>query len=130
MVVHNPSKFDRSVQFRLLAPFKNSNLMTTKEFMYWLQGYFELSEQSSLTDKFFSTVVSHINLAKYADPNPDKALKLALATIESAILSRNVDAVKLCLNNVFIHVIDKSYAVDEKIANHIHGSGDSLFMRC
>jgi hypothetical protein len=48
--------------------------MTYVEFCYWLQGFFELANPSSLTDEQVKTINNHLNMAmayeKSRDYNP------------------------------------------------------------
>ena len=94
--------------------------MTVREFMYWLQGYFEITDSEIPPKDFEKKVKAHIELAKLCDRNPNPVLKANLSLIEVFLESRNYSALKQVLNNSFVHAIDGDYKVDQAVANQIH----------
>ena len=44
--------------------------MKSTEFAYWLQGFFELSESNTLTEKQVETIKNHLNLVFYHEIDP------------------------------------------------------------
>lgn len=53
--------------------------MTSRDFVYWLQGYFEISKPSKLTKKELSVIQNHLNLVfkHEIDPSITTDLKIA-----------------------------------------------------
>jgi hypothetical protein len=94
--------------------------MTVREFMYWLQGYFEITDSEIYPKDFEKKVQSHIELTKLCDPNPNPVLKSNLALIALFLQDRNYPALKKVLFNTFHHAIDGTYNVDQSLANQIH----------
>ena len=45
--------------------------MESKSFIYWLQGYFEISESDSLTDKQINIIQKHLDMVFKYDENPE-----------------------------------------------------------
>ncbi len=100
--------------------------MTTQEFLYWLQGYFELSGNAPIPENFNKIVSAHIKLAKYADPNPAAPLAMALNLIETLVENCNYSAIRDVLHNTFYHAIDNSYDVDLDKALEIHSMSEGI----
>ena len=94
--------------------------MKVREFMYWLQGYFEITDSEIPPKDFEKKVKAHIELAKLCDKNPNPVLKSNLALIETFLESRNYPGLKQVLNNSFVHAIDGDYNVDQAVANQVH----------
>jgi hypothetical protein len=44
--------------------------MKSTEFAYWLQGFFELSESNTLSEKQVETIKNHLNLVFYHEIDP------------------------------------------------------------
>lgn len=44
--------------------------MSSREFAYWLQGFFELSDSETLTDKQVGTIKRHLHLVFYHEIDP------------------------------------------------------------
>ena len=44
--------------------------MTARDFAYWLQGFFELNESISITEKQTETIKNHLNLVFYHEIDP------------------------------------------------------------
>ena len=93
-------------------------IFTNPEFCYWLQGYFEISEQLQLDarkiariqaklqgmnqefgpfTKWLSMVLNHIN---FNDDDPE-------------LIARFTPVIQKQLNLIFLHVIDPSYNSDK-----------------
>lgn len=100
--------------------------MTIREFMYWLQGYFEITDSEIPPKDFEKKVKAHIELAKLCDKAPNPVLKANLSLIEAFLESRNYSALKQVLNNSFVHAIDGDYKVDQTVANEIHAGAKPL----
>ena len=100
--------------------------MTIREFMYWLQGYFEITDSEIYPKDFEKKVKAHIELAKLCDKAPNPVLKANLDLIEVFLVSRNYPAIKQVLSNSFVHAIDGDYKVDQTAANEIHTGAKPL----
>ena len=99
--------------------------MTIREFMYWLQGYFEITDSEIYPKDFEKKVKAHIELAKLCDKAPNPVLKANLDLIEVFLVNRNYPAIKQVLSNSFVHAIDGDYKVDQAVANQVH-SGNPI----
>lgn len=81
--------------------------MTSREFCYWLQGFFEIAEAG-------------------ANSVPLSSRKLELNEAQADTIRRHLDL-------VFFHEIDQSYTNDVKkqtAMNNIHGLSDGGLVRC
>lgn len=94
--------------------------MKNREFMYWLQGYFELTDAEALPKDFEKKVKAHIELTRLCDKNPNPVLKANIALIETFLDDKNYTALKQTLSNSFVHAIDGDYNVDQALANEVH----------
>lgn len=45
--------------------------MKSRDFVYWLQGFFEVSEAKALTDAQVTTIKSHLNLVFKHEIDPE-----------------------------------------------------------
>lgn len=48
--------------------------MTTRDFVYWLQGYFEISDTKTMTEREIGVVKNHLNLVFKHDIDPSFGL--------------------------------------------------------
>lgn len=88
--------------------------MTNQEFCYWLQGYFEISQQITLTKKKVALISSKLRII-------DEPLGLytgwlfeVLSFFEAQqyhqpLMDYFLTEIKKRLNLIFLHVIDESY---------------------
>ena len=44
--------------------------MTSRDFVYWLQGFFEISETNVITEHQAEVIKKHLNLVFYHEINP------------------------------------------------------------
>jgi hypothetical protein len=111
--------------------------MTPINFVYWLQGYFELRESTGavLPVRFFATVQAHIDMCKATPGRFNPELVGFLGWMESAIeFNASAEAIQRKLHGLFEHVIDPM-TVDVEVAENqssAHGSGmfGAPGMRC
>ncbi len=62
--------------------------MTSRDFVYWLQGFLELSEQTDLTEKQLDLVKRHLNMVFCHEIDPsmgDRQRQQALSRIHAGI---------------------------------------------
>ena len=59
--------------------------MTSKDFAYWMQGFFELSETNEITPKQVEIIKNHLKLVFYYEIDPsyevDEKTKVAMQDI-------------------------------------------------
>ena len=126
--------------------------MTRQNFLYWLQGYFELCEAAGhhvlrLDQKTFQCVTNHAHLVYAAEgleygaalprPGADTLVfdwLVAFSPNDGGLNERSTAVLRRLLNAAFKHVIDPAAGgpdMQEKL-NAIHGSGghDGEVMRC
>jgi hypothetical protein len=46
--------------------------MTSRDFVYWLQGFFELSDVKTLDEKQVTAIKNHLNLVFYHEIDPSE----------------------------------------------------------
>ncbi len=67
--------------------------MTSKEFAYWLQGFFELTDAKAITEHQVSLIKKHLNLVFYHEIDPsytnDKNKQQEMNAIHSGIFKPN-----------------------------------------
>ena len=106
--------------------------MTTREFCYWLQGFFELIGEQipTLSERRAQCIKNHLDLALKVDtadsPTRDYCVEMkAFLTWAGA----NPPTAMMCrkLNDLFSHAIDPSYPGDQQELNALHGE---TAMRC
>lgn len=57
--------------------------MTTEQFTYWLQGYFEISNNNTLSEEQVQVIKDHLNLVfKKVTPDRNKSLPEENSTLE------------------------------------------------
>lgn len=88
--------------------------MTNQEFCYWLQGYFEIAKQATLTKSQICSIADM--LRKVDSPLEDFTKWLfdvidlcALEKYRQKLLDYFLPLIMNQLNSVFFHVIDHSY---------------------
>ncbi len=126
--------------------------MKTPEFLYWLQGWFEIEEPTIISTKQVLIIKKHIDLTlKYSELNKETKLKDNLMPVIHAIKGilemdkideASTSYVAYLLNNAFKHEIDPSYGDKDiqDVLNNIHknnhysefvtGKGDNEVLRC
>lgn len=125
--------------------------MKADQFLYWLQGWFEIDEQQvplTISQRKVLIIKKHIELClKYEEINKSKSnekLVLPIIAIKGIIESNHKGLsheatlfIKQTLNQVFKHEIDLSYDNEiglsnenmQHIFNNIHGNNDEM-IRC
>src|SRR5689334_8900690 len=88
--------------------------MTNKEFCYWLQGYFEISQEVVLTEnKLISIANSLKNISEpfniFREWLADVVSFLSSEKYRPALLALFLPTIRDQLNSIFHHVIDNSY---------------------
>lgn len=106
------------------------------EFIYWLQGYFELSKDDQLTKDQINIVRAHIALSEKVTKKKS-AFQNWLEGVFDSRGSENADlhpdafsAVKKRLVQFFKHEIDPSYGGNQNQLNQLHGGSSSQTYRC
>lgn len=64
--------------------------MTTRDFAYWLQGFFEISKATSLDDQQVQMVKNHLNLVFLHDIDPSEKLTPQQEKKANQIHSENI----------------------------------------
>jgi hypothetical protein len=124
-------------------------IMYAREFLYWLQGFKEISDANSGTDKDQKMVLSkqqekviqdHLSLVAQCEPekdfekNPCYGFCAWLMVTLCQKGDRDWDQIFTRLNNVFEHVVDPSYEGDQKVLGAIHAPShqdfSSQLIRC
>lgn len=109
--------------------------MNSKEFAYWLQGWFENNEAAGLTvtdltprqfELVALCITKHLKLALEVDKTPSRFvvwLEGYLESSEGEWQSRHFIRIKDRLAEEFVHVIDPSYPGDQIVLQSIHDTG-------
>ena len=100
--------------------------MTSVEFCYWLQGFFELDQPRVLTVQHVECIKRHVSLTEEVkhDDSPRQVkefrawLKTSLEWMDPSD-PHHVQKVQSKLDQCFAHVIDKLYGEDGKL-NAVH----------
>jgi hypothetical protein len=104
--------------------------MKAVEFCYWLQGYFELSEEGeprALTSKQIACVKAHLALVAKVDPAHDNMFVEWLGGyLDMPPDMSRFAKIKRMLASQFQHVVDPSYGGDKEVLQSIH-DGSSVF---
>ena len=112
--------------------------MESVNFVFWLQGFFEISEAEELTPKQVEMIRRHMELVYAYEKNPkflfidylNRILKIASIgeATELEIDKAQVAEIKQKLNYVFEHVVDPSYgnAQTQNALNQIHNPNSHL----
>lgn len=102
--------------------------MESKSFIYWLQGYFEISESDSLTDKQINIIQKHLDMVFKYDENPEFTFVHWFRGyfIDRTITSNEIAIIRKELNSVFQHEIDPTFgdAEMQKELDDIHNRFD------
>lgn len=68
--------------------------MTSRDFAYWLQGYFELAPSGPITTEQVEVIKKHLNLVFYHEIDPsyasDKQKQQEMNKIHNAVTSEKV----------------------------------------
>jgi hypothetical protein len=107
--------------------------MRSIEFAYWLQGYFEISEDvTEINERRLSIIKAHLSLVFEYDKEPSKFIHWLKGFLDGAnhnsLTPELTDKVKKELHSIFKHVIDPSYTNDPKKQNEmnaIHNSSNN-----
>lgn len=91
--------------------------MTNQRFCYWLQGYFEISQQVNLTKEkidLISQKMSEISepLGDFTQWLKDLFDYLEAQNFKAALLDYFLPDIRDQLNLIFYHVIDNSYQAE------------------
>ena len=91
--------------------------MTPRDFVYWLQGYFELSNVPVIGDAQVECIQKHIALVRTTEPQD-----VIVGTIENLLrVTRDVAIIQTVVGAYFQHVIDPQHP-DQDAANAAHFS--------
>lgn len=114
--------------------------MKANEFCYWLQGFFEIgaaqgAPSESLKAPAVECIRAHLELVKAADPGHSNVFVAWLSErLRNQPHHFDVADVTRFLAAQFKHVIDQSYAGDQKKMNQIHGASgvapENVLYRC
>ncbi len=105
--------------------------MTSTEFAYWANGYFEISEDvTEINERRLSIIKAHLDLVFKYDKQPSKFIHWLKGFLDgvntNSLTPELTDKVKKELYSIFKHEIDPSYTNDPKIQNEmnvIHNNG-------
>jgi hypothetical protein len=94
------------------------NTLTNSEFCYWLQGYFEISEQSYLDKTKIISIDKKIRCITHEFGPFTKWLSMVMNNIiyhnfDAELIARFTPIIQKQLNLIFLHVIDPSYNSDK-----------------
>lgn len=101
--------------------------MKHREFIYWLQGYFELSGAQLFTSKQINIVRAHIAVSEKVmkKKSPFQSWLEGVfdcrGSEESDLHPEAVSAIKKKLSRMFKKDIDPSYPGDQDALNQLHG---------
>jgi len=106
--------------------------MQSQQFCYWLQGSFELYDNTSFDEKQTKIIKEHLNLVFTYDKQPNgfcNFLKGYLALSNPKNIDTEATAViRTQLSETFKNEIDPTYPVDEqKQLNEIHNGDKPRF---
>lgn len=86
--------------------------MKSIEFMYWLQGYFEVCECTQITEKQYQVIKNHLNMVKIVEGKEMwpfchwlEGVMDVITTPEPSIEQTNI--IKNKLNGIFDHVVER-----------------------
>jgi hypothetical protein len=92
--------------------------MKSTEFCYWLQGWFELEEPTSINSERTQLIKNHLNMvfAHEKPPAPFCSFLKGYLTITNPemIDEKETAIIKQYLNNVFEHVVGEKQGVTKK----------------
>jgi hypothetical protein len=95
--------------------------MTSRDFVYWLQGFFEVSETNTLTERQVALIQAHLDMVLKYEKEP----KFVFVSwfkgyfFERTITPREVNIIRTELNSVFEHVIDPTFG-DKKMQDDLN----------
>lgn len=110
--------------------------MKSIEFMYWLQGYFEVCEVETLTKDQLVKVKNHLKMAEITDKENVLPfctwLKGFLDSVETEVPTANQTIkIKNKLNNLFEHVIEEKPApIQRSSGMQLNPSERSVLVKC
>lgn len=106
--------------------------MTNREFLYWLQGAFEITPNLQLTEEQVTIIVNHLFLTLAVEPYSD--VTPAIEKIGDIVILSDVEEMgeklQKVLQGVFEHVIDNSYLGNQSHLNKLHNPARKNVMRC
>lgn len=110
--------------------------MNSKNFCFWLQGYFEITGSGpgeTLEPEQVQTIERHLNLVFAVEPNTEnpfcKWLREALVLVSKGTIGEHgVAIIRERLNLCFKHVIDPKMGdqAQQDLLNNIHHSGPTV----
>lgn len=109
--------------------------MTTREFAYWLQGFFELGESHKMTDRQLEVVSDHLALVFTLGVPPHSAAstesELFAYWLRDQLVSGNhtylVLGMVTKLKDIFVHEIDPSYTNDPELQAKMNATHDGTY---
>ncbi len=92
--------------------------MTNQKFCYWLQGYFEIGINVTITSKVVQQIRTQLDLIDEPLGQFTSWLQKVCDYIETkkysdAICDHFTPIIKQSLNSIFFHVIDNTYTTDK-----------------
>ena len=67
--------------------------MTSRDFVYWLQGFFELSDATELTANKTAAIKNHLSLVFVHELDPQEAKEVVEAASEDGLTLENLQKV-------------------------------------
>jgi hypothetical protein len=113
--------------------------MKSIEFMYWLQGYFEVSDSESLTKEQVQKVRNHLKMAEITEGREQLPFCHWLNGVLDMIPSNEMtkeqcSVIKNKLNFVFDHVVDRKINEQNNIPSNpglqLNPSESSVLIKC
>lgn len=109
--------------------------MTSVEFAYWLQGFFEITETkvTELSVGQVNMINKHLELVFKCDKTPSifcSWLKGFVEACDKPMKEDKLTIVRLKLHNEFQHVIDPSYSDDSDFLSNLNNTHGNTLYRC
>lgn len=104
--------------------------MKSIEFVYWLQGCFEMGDVTSFNEEQFSTIEKHLKMVEIVEAKQQLPFCFWLRGIMEIQESKNLDVrvtkiVKDKLNSIFQHVVEQKEDLSSK-----HTAAHSVAINC
>lgn len=93
--------------------------MKSRDFVYWLQGVFEIGDLKTLNEDQVKIVNAHLDLVFAHEKKPELDFVHWLKGFmvgKTELLARGVEVLRAEINSVFEHVIDPSFGGKEEQA--------------